>query len=93
MEDQHLFNLTAARDKPDALAEIRPNLWLLSPEEVPPILFSPEQVARLLDIGRGRVYDLIREHQLRSVKVGSSRRISARALSDYVRSLELQEPA
>ena len=43
-----------------------------------------QDVARLLSVGRHRVFDLIREGDLRSVKMGSSRRISAKALSDFV---------
>jgi excisionase family DNA binding protein len=39
------------------------------------------------------VYDLIRQRELRSVKVGASRRVSARALCEYVARLELDEPA
>ena len=72
---------------------VRPNIWLLSPEEMPPILFSTAEVARLLGIGRCRVYDLIRWRELRSVKVGASRRISARALAEYVANLELGDTA
>ena len=74
-------------------AVVRPNIWLLSSEEIPPLLFTTAEVARLLGIGQCRVYDLIRERELRSVKVGASRRISARALRDYVEQLELGEPA
>jgi excisionase family DNA binding protein len=60
---------------------------------MPPLLFTPEEVARFLRIGRCRVYNLLRQGDLASVKVGSSRRVSARALSEYVTQLELGEPA
>lgn len=90
--EQYLFNLSAD-DGEDAEAAVRPNVWLLSSQEIPPILFAPEEVARLLGISRCRVYDLIRERELSSVKVGGSRRISARALHAYVTRLELGEPA
>jgi excisionase family DNA binding protein len=93
MDDQHLFNLNTTLSEPAEGVRVTPNIWLLTSEEVPPILFTPEEVARLLGVGRSRVYDLIRLRELRSVKVGCSRRISARALSDYVTSLELGEPA
>ena len=63
---------------------MQPNLWLLTGEEMPPLLFSPEEVSRILHLGRCKVYDLLRSGQLRSVKVGGSRRISARALADFV---------
>ena len=87
--EQHLFNLsTAALTGVEAPVVITPNLWLLSSEEIPPLLFTPEEAARFLRVGRHRVFDLIRQRELRSVKVGNSRRISARALSDYVAGLE-----
>lgn len=92
VETMHLFNAHESRPELDGVLEVRPNLWLLSSEEVPPILFTPEEVARLLMVGRGKVYDLMRMRELRSVKVGNSRRVSARALSDYVRDLELGDP-
>src|SRR4051812_9614624 len=67
---------------------VSPNIWLLPAEEVPPILFSTAEAARLLRISQCRVYELIRHRDLRSVKVGASRRISARALRDFVEELE-----
>ena len=92
MEQQQLFNLTpTGTESADATATVRPNLWLMTSEEVPPILFTVDEVARFLSIGRHRVFDLIREDSLRSVKVGASRRVSARALVDYVAQLELSE--
>lgn len=90
--EQYLFKLLepVATQTPTAVQQ---NIWLLSAEEVPPILFSTAEVARLLGIGQCRVYDLIRQRELRSVKVGASRRISARALVEYVAQLELQDTA
>lgn len=85
---EYLHNLSEA---PDATAEVRPNVWLLSSEEVPPLLFTPEEAARMLGIGRPKMYDLLRQRQLKSVKVGKYRRISARALSEYVGGLELDD--
>jgi excisionase family DNA binding protein len=72
---------------------VEPNIWLLSADMVPPILFSPEEVARLLGMGRWKVYELMRLRELRSVKVGRCRRVSARAVAEFVRELELREPA
>jgi excisionase family DNA binding protein len=91
--EQYLFNLSENRDSREVPAVVQPNVWLMSAEEIPPILFTTEEVARLLGIGKCRVYDLIRQRELRSVKVGSSRRISAKAVRDYVEQLELGEPA
>lgn len=88
--DEHLFNLSTSTKQRDDTVTITPNLWLMSSADVPPLLFTPEEVSGLLRISRHRVFDLIREKQLRSVKVGASRRISARALADYVAGLELE---
>lgn len=52
-----------------------------------PILLRVEEAARLLGIGRTRVYDLIRLDLLQSVKVFGSRRIPRDAVEAYVRSL------
>lgn len=43
----------------------------------PPVLLSPEEVARLLSISRTRVYELAAQGQLESVAIGRSRRIVA----------------
>lgn len=92
--EQYLFNLSQPGDDIGEIqAVVTPNIWLLSSEEIPPILFTAEEAGRLLRIGKCRVYDLIRQRELRSIKVGASRRISARALKDYVDRLEVVESA
>jgi excisionase family DNA binding protein len=53
------------------------------------LLTVPEVMARL-KVGRHKVYDLIRSHQLRSVKVGGSRRVPVTELRTYL-SLLLEE--
>lgn len=67
---------------------MRPSAARATSEEVPPLLFTVDEAARCLSIGRHRVFDLIREGGLRSVKVGASRRVSARALCEFVSQLE-----
>ena len=57
-----------------------------------PVLLRVEEAARLLGIGRTRVYDLIRLDMLQSVKVFGARRIPRPAIDAYVRSL-LKEAA
>ncbi len=69
------------------------NLWELSTDDLPPLLLRPEQAARVLNISRWKVFELIRLGELRSVKSGGSRRISARALRDYVNQLESEVSA
>ncbi len=56
------------------------------------LMYRPEEAADMLGIGRTRVFALIRSGQLRSVKLGGARLISADALRAFVRELE-QESA
>ena len=53
------------------------------------VLLTPEEAAEALSIGRTRMYRLMREGTIRSVKVGQSRRVPVQALHDYVADLEL----
>jgi excisionase family DNA binding protein len=55
---------------------------------VPKLLLTPEEAARALGVGRDKVYELMRLGQLRSVKVGGSRRVPVRALEAFVDELE-----
>lgn len=93
LHEEHLFPLTANGLDVDGSAHVRPNVWLLSPEEVPPLLFTAEECARLLGMSRGQIYRLMQLKELPSIKVGALRRVSAKALSEYVARLELDEPA
>lgn len=58
--------------------------------DTPPrkLLYTPEEAMYMLSIGRPRLFELIRTRELPSVKLGRSRRISARALQGYVQRLE-----
>ncbi len=59
-----------------------------------PMLLTAEQAAAELQIARRRVFGLIADGTLPSVKIGKSRRIKRTALEEYVRSLEAdQQPA
>ena len=51
-------------------------------------LLTPEEAAQALKVGRSKVYELMRVGDLRSVKIGGSRRISAAALAEFVARLE-----
>lgn len=53
--------------------------------------FTVEQVAEMLHVGRDKVYHLLRTGQLRSIKIGKSRRITEAHLAEFVASLEEQE--
>lgn len=51
------------------------------------LLFTPEHAADKLDVGRTTVYALMATGELRSVKIGRSRRVPAAALEAYVNRL------
>jgi excisionase family DNA binding protein len=50
--------------------------------------YTVEQIAEMLHIGRDKVYVLLRTGQLRSIKIGGSRRITDQHLAEFVSSLE-----
>jgi excisionase family DNA binding protein len=52
------------------------------------LLFRPEEAAQVLGVGRSMLYELLRSGALRSVKIGSCRRVSATALAEYVDRLD-----
>ena len=52
------------------------------------VLLTPEQAAEALGIGRWKLYDLLRQGRLRSLRIGSCRRISTDALREFVAALE-----
>lgn len=50
--------------------------------------YTVEQVAKILHIGRDKVYYLLRTGQLRSIKIGNSRRITNQHIAEFVATLE-----
>jgi excisionase family DNA binding protein len=54
------------------------------------LLYRPNEAAKVLGIGRTRLFDLIRTGELRSIKRKGYRFITADALRDYVRQLEAE---
>lgn len=52
--------------------------------------FTVEQVADMLNIGRDKVYQLLRTGQLRSIKIGKLRRITEEQLAEFVAAREEQ---
>jgi excisionase family DNA binding protein len=50
--------------------------------------YTVEQVAEILNIGRDKVYFLLRTGQLHSIKIGKLRRITDQHLAEFVASLE-----
>ena len=50
--------------------------------------YTVEQVAKMLNVGRDKVYYLLRTRQLRSIKIGKSRRITEEQLAEFIASRE-----
>jgi excisionase family DNA binding protein len=55
--------------------------------------YTVEQVAKMLNISRDKVYYLLRTRQLRSIKIGKSRRITDAHLAEFIASLEGDDAA
>jgi excisionase family DNA binding protein len=51
-------------------------------------LYTVPEAMAVLSLSRTVIYELIRTGRLRSVKEGAARRISARAITEYVSLLE-----
>ena len=56
-------------------------------------LLTVGEVQEMLSIGRTRVFSLIASGQLRSVLIGSSRRIPSDAVEEFVQELLLESSA
>lgn len=57
-------------------------------DAAPPLLHTVPQAARRLNVSRTALYRLMSAGELRSVKVGGSRRIPEAALRDFVAALD-----
>jgi excisionase family DNA binding protein len=53
-----------------------------------PILFSPAQTAKIMSISRSKVYELINNGKLNSLRIGRSRRISNNQIQTFINNLE-----
>jgi len=52
------------------------------------LLLTPEEAANALGIGRSKVYQLMRDGKVRSLRIGTCRRIPAAALPELIAGLE-----
>ncbi len=55
------------------------------------LLYRPEGAAEVLDVGRSKVFELMADGQIESVRIGRSRRIPRQALLDYVERLRASD--
>jgi excisionase family DNA binding protein len=51
------------------------------------MLLRPEEVAEYLNIGRSKVYELMRAGTLESVRIGACRRVPRAAVEAYIEGL------
>ena len=49
-----------------------------------PLLLTVEEAAKVMSLGRTRIYDLIAKNELDSVKVGKSRRIITKSIDRFI---------
>lgn len=52
-----------------------------------PLLFTPLQVAKIMQVSRSQIYNLLNAGQLDSVHIGRSRRIPRDAIDNYIAEL------
>jgi excisionase family DNA binding protein len=60
------------------------------PRRVGKLLLTPEEAADALSIGRSKLYELISDGRLPSVRIDASRRVPTSALLEFIE--RLQEP-
>lgn len=59
--------------------------------KIEPLVFTTEQAAAQLNIGITKTKQLIWSGELRSIKIGRLRRVTASSLKEYVQLCELRE--
>ena len=47
-------------------------------------LFTIDETAKILSLGKTKVYDYIKRNELTTVKLGKSRRVFAKSIEDFV---------
>ncbi len=57
-----------------------------------PLLYSVEEAAQLLGIGRTLTFELIATGAIASIKIGRCRKISRDALDEYIERLRTDQP-
>lgn len=55
------------------------------------LLYSPEEAASVLSLGRSTMFELLSSGEIASVKIGRARRIPRVALEAYVERLQAQQ--
>lgn len=58
-----------------------------------PLLYTPEDAAQRLSVGRSTLYELMRSGELESIHIGRARRIPESSLVEYVERRRQETPA
>jgi len=56
-------------------------------------LLTVEEVGQYLKIGRSTLYSLLRRGELKSLRIGGTRRISTKQLIEFIEKLEVENDA
>jgi excisionase family DNA binding protein len=56
-----------------------------------PVMFTPDQVAKIISVSKSQVFALIRNGELESLSIGRSRRISQTQLINYITDKEKKD--
>jgi excisionase family DNA binding protein len=62
------------------------------PGDAARVLLTPERAADVLSISRWKLYELLRTGRLRSVRIGTCRRIPTQALDEFIADLTTGQP-
>ncbi|PBC78926.1 excisionase family DNA binding protein [Streptomyces sp. TLI_235] len=49
-----------------------------------PVVYTPEEAARVLRISRSKLYQLLADHELGSIKIGRCRRVRPADIEAYI---------
>jgi excisionase family DNA binding protein len=55
------------------------------------LLLTPSEAAKLLSISRSKLYELIGQGRLSTVRIDTSRRVPASALAEFIQHLQHEE--
>ena len=55
------------------------------------LLLTPSEAAEALSISRSKLYELIGQDRLSTVQIGTSRRVPAQALVEFIQHLQQKE--
>ena len=55
------------------------------------LLLTPNEAAKALSISRSKLYELIGQDRLSTVQIGTSRRVPAQALVEFIQHLQRKE--